>query len=268
MTAPMVRACPVCGGAPARVLFRQEFAAVESATPVTGYDVVTCSDCGCGYADGIPDQRAFDRYYREMSKYEYHQRDGAESEFDKRRLALIADIIAPHVPHAGARILDIGCGTGVLLQRALGADPSRCAMGVDVTHNMLLRARARLAPQVALVEASADALPMRAASVDLVVSTSALHYMDDPITVLREARRVLAPGGSIVLSDWCRDFWTMRALDRVLTWVDPAHVHTLRGDALVASLNSAGFSSARLTRIKIDAFWGIMTVSAVVREAT
>ena len=164
------------------------------------------------------------------------------------------------------RILDIGCGTGVLLQRALGADPSRIAIGVDVTHNMLLRARARLAPQVALVEASADALPMRAASVDLVVSTSALHYMDDPITVLREARRVLVPGGGIVVTDWCRDYWTMRALDRVLTWVDPAHVHTLRGDALVASLNSAGFSSARLTRTKIDAFWGIMTVIAVVRE--
>ena len=81
------RACPVCGNAEPTVLFRQDFAAVEMATPVTGYDVAVCQSCGAGYADGIPDQRAFDRYYRNMSKYEYHQREGAESEYDQRRLA-------------------------------------------------------------------------------------------------------------------------------------------------------------------------------------
>lgn len=120
---------------------------MESATPVTGYDVVVCADCGCGYADGIPGQDAFDAYYRAMSKYEYHQRDGAESEFDARRLATIAAIIAPLVLRREARILDVGCATGRLLAtlRGLGfpnvegADPSpACAAtakrlyGIDV----------------------------------------------------------------------------------------------------------------------------------------
>src|SRR5204862_5738732 len=71
------RGCPICGAAERRVVFRQDFAAVDHATPVTGYDVAVCERCGGGYADGIPEQAAFDRYYSEMSKYEYAQRGGA-----------------------------------------------------------------------------------------------------------------------------------------------------------------------------------------------
>lgn len=141
------RGCPICGSAERRVLFRQEFAAVDQATPVTGYDVAVCERCGAGYADGIPEQAAFDRYYRDMSKYEYAQRAGAESEYDQRRLALIAGIIAPHLPSAAARVLDVGCASGRLLANirergfphVTGLDPSpACAAaaarlyGVDV----------------------------------------------------------------------------------------------------------------------------------------
>ena len=64
---------------------------------------------------------------------------------------------------------------------------------------------------------------------DVVVSTSALHYLRDPMNMLREAFRVLVPGGTVIAGDWCRDYWTMNALDRVLRWVDPAHVATLSG---------------------------------------
>src|SRR4029077_18466099 len=96
------RRCPICEHAAHRVLFHQEFAAVDQTTPITGYDVVVCDRCGAAYADGIPDQAAFDRYYRDMSKYEYAQRSGAESEYDSRRLTLIADVIAPHVASLSA----------------------------------------------------------------------------------------------------------------------------------------------------------------------
>ena len=62
----------------------------------------------------------------------YSQRGGAESEFDTRRLALIANILAPHLPSPDARILDVGCASGRLLanlrergfDRVVGLDPS------------------------------------------------------------------------------------------------------------------------------------------------
>ncbi len=141
------RDCPICGSTARRVLFHQAFTAVDQATLVTGYDVAVCERCGGAYADGIPDQSAFDRYYRDMSKYEYSQRGGAESKYDSRRLTLIADIVAPHVPSTEARILDVGCASGRLLKdirdrgfaNVTGLDPSpACAAtaarlyGIDV----------------------------------------------------------------------------------------------------------------------------------------
>src|SRR5688500_5020055 len=126
------RDCPICGSVERRVVFHQEFAAVDTAIPVTGYDVVVCKRCGGAYADGIPDQAAFDRYYREMSKYEYHQREGAESEYDERRLDVIATTITPYLKSPDVRILDVGCASGRLLAhirdfgfaRVTGLDPS------------------------------------------------------------------------------------------------------------------------------------------------
>ncbi|CAN5860994.1 methyltransferase domain-containing protein [soil metagenome] len=160
------------------------------------------------------------------------------------------------------RVLDIGCGTWVLLRRALDADTTRTALGVDITLDMLRQAAQRLPNTAPLVCASGDNVPLRAASVDLVVSTSALHYMRDPIGMLREARRLLVPGGTVIVGDWCHDYWTMSALDRVLRWVDPAHVATLSGETLVRLMRNAGFQNVRLSRRRIDRFWGLMTATA------
>jgi SAM-dependent methyltransferase len=130
------------------VLFHQEFAVVEQATPVAGYDVVVCDRCGGAYADRIPDQSDFDRYYRDMSKYEYAQRDGAESEYDRRRLALIADLIAPHLRSPEVRILDVGCASGRLLSNirdrgfasVTGLDPSpACAAAAARLYSVKVR---------------------------------------------------------------------------------------------------------------------------------
>ena len=118
------------------------------------------------------------------------------------------------------RVLDIGCGTGVLLRRALDADATRSAIGVDITVHMLRHAAQRLPSTVPLVCASGETVPLRTASADLVVSTNALHYMRDPMGMLREAYRLLVPGGTVIVGDWCRDYWTMRAFDRVLRWIE------------------------------------------------
>jgi hypothetical protein len=130
------RDCPICGSIARRVFFHQEFAAVDQTTPVTGYDVVVCQQCGAGYAAEIPDQAAFDRYYRDMSKYEYPQREGAESEYDRRRLTLIADFIEPYLATPDVRILDVGCATGRLLAniRDRGFARVRCRGSTALWH--------------------------------------------------------------------------------------------------------------------------------------
>lgn len=188
------RPCPVCGASARLVLFTQEFAAIEQATPVDGYDVVVCEACGAGFADGIPDQRAFDRYYRDMSKYEYHQHEGAESPFDAKRLALIADLMVPHLPSADVRILDVGCATGRLLHElrqrgfpnVMGVDPSpACATA------------ARKFYDIEVLNTTLAELGARSERFDVLIFVGVLEHLRDLDESFEQMRRVLAPGGLV-----------------------------------------------------------------------
>lgn len=106
------------------------------------------------------------------------------------------DMALARVPCApNVRLLDVGCGTGALLDRALTMQPAMQCTGVDLTREMLQRAAMRLGGRASLVQGSGDALPVADACVDVVVSTSALHYMRDAVRVLREMRRFWFPAG-------------------------------------------------------------------------
>lgn len=188
------RVCPVCDSAERRVFFHQTFATVEGATPVTGYDVVACEQCGCVYADGIPAQRVFDDYYREMSKYEYSQRDGAESDFDSRRLALIAGTLAPHLPSPSAHILDVGCASGRLLanlrdlgfENVEGLDPSPvCARAADRLYAIKVRSMT-----LADVAQTGDRF-------DVVTMVGVLEHLRD-LSVAFDHLRTLIPTGGLL----------------------------------------------------------------------
>lgn len=186
------RPCPVCGSTASRLVFRQDFAEIDHAAPITGYDVVVCETCGCGYADGIPDQATLDRYYREMSKYEYSQRDGGESAFDRGRLALIADIVAPRLPASTVRILDVGCATGRLLANlrdrgfanVVGLDPSPgCAAAAKRLYDVDVRT-------MTLAELAASGQQF-----DVVTMIGVLEHLQDLDATFGYLAAILVPGG-------------------------------------------------------------------------
>ncbi|GAC1435563.1 MAG: hypothetical protein NVSMB68_07700 [Thermoanaerobaculia bacterium] len=186
------RDCPICAGDARRVLFHQEFAAVDHATPITGYDVAVCGRCGGSYADGIPEQAAFDRYYREMSEYEYAQREGAESEYDSRRLALIADLIAPHLASPDVRILDVGCASGRLLANlrdrgfaaVTGLDPSP-ACAAAAARLYAIDVRTMTLGEIAGTGEQFDA----------VIMVGVLEHLRELDNAFEHLRALLPPGG-------------------------------------------------------------------------
>lgn len=114
-----------------------------------------------------------------------------------RRAALFTEAarLAP-----GRRALELGCGTGVFLERVApsGAD----LHGVDLSIDLLSRARARLAvaANVRLTRGNAEQLPYPDASFDAVYGSSVLHHLDLD-AALREAFRVVRPGGVGVFAE-------------------------------------------------------------------
>jgi len=121
----------------------------------------------------------------------------------------------------GERVLDLGCGTGDLLD--LAAARGALPVGVDVSAQMLRRARRRV-PAALLLRCDAERLPLRSGSFDAVVSAFALRNFTAVPGVLAEAARVLRPGGRIALLEMDRPATGAgrRAFDFYLGRVVPA----------------------------------------------
>jgi SAM-dependent methyltransferase len=112
-------------------------------------------------------------------------------------------LLAVFAPDGKGRLLDIGTGTGRVLE--LLAPRVRQALGVDASKAMLALARSRLAgPQFAHCAvrlADMYRLPLADASYDSVVLQMVLHHAEDPQGVIHEAARVLAPNGRLLVID-------------------------------------------------------------------
>ena len=106
-------------------------------------------------------------------------------------LALRAAGVWPDRP----RILDVGCGSGLLLS-ALGAD-ARWRVGCDVRRNLYLQAGA---PQVTFVQGSAGNLPFKDASFDLVICLAVIGEVPEWRAALDDMARCIAPGGVLYVT--------------------------------------------------------------------
>jgi SAM-dependent methyltransferase len=123
----------------------------------------------------------------------------------------------------GARVLDLGCGTGLgmasYLRRGLEV------VGIDVASVMMEQAKASLPPgsRASFVEGSAEELPFDAASFDLVSCAQAFHWFE-PRAAFSECARVLRQGGTLAV------FWKHAARTDVLTQACEGIIREWLGD--------------------------------------
>lgn len=126
-------------------------------------------------------------------------RQGEFDPFDARGWATLAACFARSLGgRAGLRLLDVGCGTGQ--SRQLYASHCASYVGLDLSQACLGLARGKF-PRARWVRADAGRLPFPDASFTAVAFSSVLHHLPDFGPALREARRVLAPGGAVFAFD-------------------------------------------------------------------
>jgi ubiquinone/menaquinone biosynthesis C-methylase UbiE len=165
-----------------------------------------------------------------------------------------------HVRFNGVKsVLDVGCGTGAVLAELHRQHPHMSLAGVDATAEMLTVARAKLGAAVDLRHDFAEQLPFPNGVFDLVVSANSFHYFRQPEQALAEMFRVLRPGGQVVITDWCDDYWTCRACNVWLRWTRRSHHRLYRSQECRDLLASAGFQQESLQRYKVSWLWGLMT---------
>jgi ubiquinone/menaquinone biosynthesis C-methylase UbiE len=114
--------------------------------------------------------------------------------------------------------VDLGCGPGHLVIKLAQMAPELRMTGIDLSDEMLAEAEAYarqsgLGERISFRKGDAQQLPFPDGFLDLVVSTLSLHHWSDPVGVLDEVARVLAPGGAFLIFDLRRDlsmpFWLL-----------------------------------------------------------
>lgn len=105
---------------------------------------------------------------------------------------------------AGARIVDLGCGPGLLIRDLAERASDGEFFGFDITPAMVSYAKG-LNINATFTELDLkESVPLEDHSVDLICMAAVLHVLDEPLKLLAELRRLLKPGGTFLLIDWVR----------------------------------------------------------------
>jgi SAM-dependent methyltransferase len=147
-----------------------------------------------------------------------------------------------------SRVLELGFGPGVAVGLCAARVTEGLVAGVDLSRTMVADARRRNAAavragRVSLQHGDAANLPFADATFDRVFGIHTLYFWRDPDRVLREARRVLAPGGRLVLTILPHERWP-RAEGQTTLGTRDCRVYT--GEDVARRMIAAGFTSPRI----------------------
>lgn len=223
--------CPLCGSSRDREMFR----ARDLNTLLPGeYPLVRCCECGMVYVNPRPIPEEIRQYYPEH----YWVEPPAEGQrpFCDRATRRAIDLLARRFP--GGRVLDVGCGVGMVaaLMREAGLRP----VGLDPYEHACRVARKRYGLEVICGYLGEAHLPER--SFDAVTFFDVLEHVYDPVAELKEARRLLNFEGLVIVKVPNIEALQARVFGRWWYWLDvPRHLNHFSPATLRRALEKAGF---------------------------
>jgi 2-polyprenyl-3-methyl-5-hydroxy-6-metoxy-1,4-benzoquinol methylase len=223
--------CRICSG-PLRLLYRGsgDSARADSFSPTNHRageygDLYVCERCGTVQQPSLPHGEALLDLYRAMHDAHYLDEEEGRRRTARRLLALLPP---------GGRLLDVGCGHGLLVDEARNAGFD--AEGLELSRDAAAYARDRLGLPVhecALAEYTAKPY-------DAIVLADVLEHLDDPLGAIDRCIGLLAPGGALCLVTPDPSSRTARIAGASWWGYLPAHTYLLPRATLAALLRERG----------------------------
>jgi ubiquinone/menaquinone biosynthesis C-methylase UbiE len=200
-------------------------------------------------------QRRIQRYGWDLASSDY------EALWQSQLACAQTELLRRAAPAPGEHVLDVACGTGLVAFAAAEAvGPGGQVLGVDLAERMVeaagRRARAQAVSNIRFARMDAERLELSDdAGFDAALCALGLMYLPEPEQAVREMRRVLRPGGRMVLAVWgerSRCGWApvFPIVDaEVASDVCPLFFRLGQGDALARLCAQAGFASVEAHRI-------------------
>ncbi|HWZ17869.1 MAG TPA: class I SAM-dependent methyltransferase [Ktedonobacteraceae bacterium] len=208
------------------------------------------------------------RYYKGKQAYQYNIR---WQRFNTRTLSETLAMIDMTALHSikerqgrMPRVLDVACGTGLLLKQLLAQVPGMEAYGLDASADMLAQAQATLKDQphvhlerMQIGRGTASNFPYGQKNFDLITCTNALHDMPEAVAFLAGLGKLLAPGGQLVVEDFAprqpRLIWAV--FEWFLQQIKGNKVHAYTLKVALSLCEQAGLHVASEKRFIIDWLW-------------
>ncbi|MCM1225779.1 MAG: methyltransferase domain-containing protein, partial [Lachnospiraceae bacterium] len=144
------------------------------------------------------------------------------------------DVVAEVVKEPFLDLLDAGCGTGAMLGMFRKDYPDKNYTGIDLSEKMIEVARAKHMERIRFVAGDCENLPFSDGSFDVVTCSMSFHHYPDPEQFFRSLKRVLRPGGRLILRDmasgsnmvmWLINHIEMPVINKILRKGD-VHIYT------------------------------------------
>lgn len=151
-------------------------------------------------------------------------------------------------------LLDVGCGTGTMIELLVSKYPEKHYTGADITPKMIEVANAKHLPNTIFQVADSENLPYEENSFDAVICANSFHHYPNPQKFFDGVHKVLKPGGRLILRDYTSFNWLVWLMNHIemplANLVGHGDVRAYTRDEVRAMCSKAGLKVEKLEKQK------------------